>query len=169
MSEHIHYFAYGSNLHPFRLGARIQSSKFLAVAHLEGYSLRFHKRGADLSGKCNAFYTGLEEDRLPGVVYSMEAAEKSLLDGIEGTGYVTQSITLDLSGTVCTAFAYFAQPDYLDEDLKPYNWYRELVYIGARYHGFSSAYVKRIQEVEAIADHDKERYQANEQLLSCMR
>ena len=58
MVNRLLYFAYGSNLHPTRLGDRAPSVELVGTAVLEGHALRFHKRGADGSGKCNALATG---------------------------------------------------------------------------------------------------------------
>ena len=54
MSATLLYFAYGSNLHPERLRERVPSAESLGVARLEAHVLRFHKRGRDGSGKCDA-------------------------------------------------------------------------------------------------------------------
>ena len=56
--EPVVYFAYGSNMSTARLRGRVPSCKPLGVATLPGHALRFHKRSADKSGKCNAFASG---------------------------------------------------------------------------------------------------------------
>jgi hypothetical protein len=45
LSKRIHYFAYGSNLHPLRLQERVPSAALLGWTHLHGWELRFDKRG----------------------------------------------------------------------------------------------------------------------------
>lgn len=169
MTNDLYYFAYGSNLHPVRLGERIPSSSFLGVTRVGGYCLKFHKRGGDRSGKCNALYTGKQTHYLLGAVYRMDAAHKPILDTIEGEGYTVEQMTLELGGKTCPAFAYIAESHHIDERLKPFHWYKELVSIGAGYHGFPSAYIEVIKNIESVADNDNQRHSANELLLSRMR
>ncbi len=168
MDKDLYYFAYGSNLHPVRLGERIPSSSFLGVTRLNGYRLKFHKRGGDRSGKCNALYTGQPAHYLLGAVYRMDTEHKPILDAIEGEGYIAESLTLQLEGEKCRAFAYIAESDHIDEAIKPFHWYKELVSVGARYHGFPSAYLETIEQIESVADEDNHRHRSNEQLLSRM-
>lgn len=47
------YFAYGSNLCVRRLRRRVPSARALGPARLDGWTLRWHKRGEDGSGKCS--------------------------------------------------------------------------------------------------------------------
>ena len=47
------YFAYGSNLHPNRLEARIGKSHQLGLFKLVNYKLKFNKPSNDGSAKCN--------------------------------------------------------------------------------------------------------------------
>jgi len=53
----LYYFAYGSNLHPLRLQARLSSAQLIGTTILPGYALKFHKLGHCLSGKCNIVRT----------------------------------------------------------------------------------------------------------------
>ncbi|MEZ5524846.1 MAG: gamma-glutamylcyclotransferase family protein [Pseudomonadales bacterium] len=168
-AEQILYYAYGSNLHPERLGARIPSSQLMGVAELSGYQLLFHKRGADQSAKCNALYSGNPEHILLGSLFSMAVHEKPILDEIEGAGYVVAEVIVNYSGSRYPAFMYVAEQDYIDDSLLPYQWYKEFVYLGARYMGFPDHYVSRLAEVEAIADADAERHALNERVLNLMR
>ena len=166
---HILYYAYGSNLHPQRLGARIPSSQLLGVAELKGYQLLFHKRGADLSAKCNALYSGDPEHRLLGALFSMAAHEKPILDGIEGAGYVVTEVVVEHRNAQHQAFMYVAEEAYIDDALVPYRWYKEFVYLGARFLEFPDHYVRQLAEVEATHDVDIERHARNEQVLKLMR
>lgn len=168
-NDRLFYFAYGSNLHPVRLAERIPSSIPLGVTHLPGHCLKFHKRGADNSGKCNALYTGQSTHQVPGVVYRMATSEKPLLDAIEGNGYIAKTFSLELSGVRHKVFAYIAESHFIDENLLPYSWYRSLVAIGARYHNFPETYVREIEDVMVTPDPDKERQGTHEQLLVRMR
>lgn len=168
-SELLLYYAYGSNLHPARLGARIPSSQLLGVAEISGYQLLFHKRGADLSAKCNAFYSGDPEHLLLGALFSMEAHEKPMLDEIEGAGYVVSDVIVQHKGEELRAFMYVAEQDYIDNTLVPYQWYRDFVYLGAEFLCFPDQYVRALIDVDAIDDPDAERHARNEQVLKLMR
>jgi len=167
--ELILYYAYGSNLHPARLGARIPSSQLLGIAEISGYELLFHKRGADQSAKCNALYSGNPEHLLLGALFSMSAHEKPILDAIEGAGYVVSEVVVIHAGAPWQAFMYVAETEYIDDSLMPYQWYKDLVYLGARFLDFPDHYVSQLGRVDAVEDADGERHARNEQILKLMR
>ena len=49
-------------------------------------------------------------------------------------------------------------PDYIDDSLKPYSWYKDFVLAGGREHGLPPEYIAEyIQSVEAIEDPNKTR------------
>ena len=126
----LHYFAYGSNLLFARLHARTPSIRNRGVAVLGDHRLHFNKPGGDGSGKC-----GIEAGRLGeqvlGVVYSIDAAEKPLLDEIEGVGhgYSEQWIEVDMGGEFLDVFTYY--PTRHDCALPPFDWYKNFVLQGA--------------------------------------
>ena len=163
------YFAYASNLHPIRLGARIPSRQLLGVAELSGYQLLFHKRGADLSAKCNARHSGDPAHKLLGALFSISADEKPILDEFEGTGYAVTEVTVQHADVARQAFMYVAKEAYIDDSLLPFQWYKEFVYLGARFLEFPESYVRQLVEIEAVEDVDRERYARNEQMLKLMR
>ena len=163
------YYAYGSNLHPARLGARIPSSQLIGVVELTGYQLAFHKRGTDLSAKCNAVNSGAVTDSLFGALFSISAAEKSILDEVEGPGYVVVEVMLEHAGQLYQAFMYVAERDYIDDSLIPYQWYKDLVYFGACFLELPDHYVSRLGCVDAVEDTDGERHARNESVLQLMR
>ena len=43
------YAAYGSNLHPVRLSARVRAARLLGAGSVTGWELRFNKRGQTLT------------------------------------------------------------------------------------------------------------------------
>lgn len=169
MEEHVLYYAYGSNLHPERLRARIPSSRFICVTPLSGYQLCFHKRGEDLSAKCNAAFTGEKEHSILGAVYNMRLSEKVLLDEIEGDGYSAVSVNIKVGNRFLEAFMYAAQEQFIDNQLRPFQWYKDFVHIGALYHQFPGQYIQAITCVDAMVDQDFERQRTNEQVLARMR
>ncbi|MDX1604973.1 MAG: gamma-glutamylcyclotransferase family protein [Candidatus Competibacterales bacterium] len=163
----IHYFAYGSNLLPQRLRERVPSSRPLDTATLTGHVLRFHKCGGDGSAKCNVLHTGRAEDRVFGVVYAMLAVEQPLLDRAEGlgAGYRRAGLTVRTATRSYRTFCYIAEPDYIDEALRPYSWYRRLVLDGARHHGLPADYVAALARVRARRDPNPERHARHWRLL----
>ena len=147
------YAAYGSNLHPVRLGERLPSARLLGTGHLPDWSLRFHKLSRDASGKCSI---------VPGdngvhfAIFDISEHDKLELDRIEGvgSGYAAASLHIPSFGDCAT---YIAEATYVDDALRPYDWYREFVLAGAAFHDFPADYVARIAAVRAIPDPDLER------------
>ena len=159
------YLAYGSNLHPARLHARVDSARLLGTTILSGWRLAFHKRGADGSAKCNIVCTDVVTDTVHAAVFSISPHDRPVLDSIEGLGqgYLEQVFHLPDYGRV---FAYRADSDFIEETLQPYDWYHQLVWHGARYHGFPETYVRLIASFTAIGDPDPQRRRHNLELVS---
>ena len=169
MDKRLHYFAYGSNLHPVRLSRRVPSARLTGIATLAEFTLRFHKRGGGDSGKCNAFYTGQQEHHVLGAVYEIAAEEKPILDDYEGPGYEVNFLTVERAGDPLNVFSYIATESYIDEMLQPFTWYRELVRLGARYHGFTDSYFNAFLAVNALPDPNVARHERNQRLIALMR
>lgn len=154
----IYYFSYGSNMSTLRLAHRAPSVRALAVARLQRHRLRFHKRGKDSSGKCDAELTGDATDVVYGVVFEIAASEKLRLDEHEGLnkGYEEKRVSIwTEDGKELEALTYYATN--IDPALKPYDWYKEHVVRGAREHGLPREYVESIAAVEAVPDPDSPR------------
>jgi gamma-glutamylcyclotransferase (GGCT)/AIG2-like uncharacterized protein YtfP len=164
----LRYLAYGSNLHPGRLGARIAIAGFLGTTALPGWQLTFDKRGADGSAKCDLKYTGNAGDCAWGAIYALDAAAKATLDAIEGLGkgYGEREIVLPEFGAVVL---YVASRAALDATLLPFDWYRELVIAGARHHGFPASYLTSIAAIAAQPDPDPARASTHRELLASLR
>ena len=160
----VHYLAYGSNLHPRRLHQRVVSARLIGTLGLMGWQLNFHKRGQDVSAKCNIIQTGKTADVVYGAVYEMLTSEKQQLDKIEGVhaGYRLAQIDIAEQGSV---FFYVAEKEYIDNELLPFGWYKELVMAGGRFHAFPETYLARIASVKAIIDADEGRHQRNMAIL----
>ena len=163
----LYYFAYGSNLHPVRLGERVPSANLLGVSELGKYRLVFHKKGQDGSSKCNLVQTGGECDQVYGAIYQLEQKHKNALDRIEGKGYgyIDQQIMLQYQGQEYKCFTYFAQHSHIVEKLKPYHWYKQLVVLGARYLHFPNSYVMAIESIESVEDPDQKNRKEGESLI----
>lgn len=153
----VRYAAYGSNLHPLRLGKRLSSARLITTGVLPGWSLYFHKRGKDKSAKCSILAGG---GGVYCAIFEITAADKSILDGIEGVGFGYSEIMLSIPG-VGRCYSYVAEESHIDDSLLPYDWYHELVLIGARTHGFPDDYLKRIESRQALRDPDPNRRTEN--------
>lgn len=147
------YAAYGSNLHPLRLRARTPSARLTGTAYLPDWSLRFHKRSIDASGKCSI---SKGSSGVYVAVYRMSTTDKRELDTIEGVGegYVDARINVPEFGECAT---YIAADSRVDDALQPYDWYRELVLLGCEELGLPPDYARRIERVAAMPDPDSDR------------
>lgn len=153
------YAAYGSNLHPLRLVERCPSAEAVGVSTLSGWQLRFNKHGRDESGKANII-TGNGEVYLS--VYELSDEDRPVLDTIEGPGYEARSIELEGFGT---CFTYVATAL---GTLDPFDWYKDLVLAGARFHRFPDRYLAELDAFPATTDPDPGRSQRNRALLQRM-
>jgi hypothetical protein len=160
------YLAYGSNLHPMRLQQRVSSATLRARLRLGGYRLEFNKRGKDGSGKCNIRFTGRLADAVFGAVYTLDPREIHVLDRFEGAGYERQQLAVEVRGGRSPVFAYVAPDHHCDDGLLPFDWYRQLVFWGARFHGFPAAYLDLVQGVPVVEDDDVERRELNGGLVA---
>ena len=150
------YFAYGSNLCLRRMRGRVPSSKRIGVAVLSGYTLRWHKRGADGSGKCTIAIAPKDPVGVHGILYRFAANEKSQLDLTEelGSGYDEASVTVETAAGLRQATTYLAAHSHIDDRLMPYSWYRDLVIERhlARSLGYDVAtFIRSPAELKAIA------------------
>ncbi len=153
-------FSYGSNMSLARLQDRVPSARFVAVATLPAHRLRFHKVSQkDGSGKCDAEETGNPEDRVIGVVYEISGSEKPALDREEGlgSGYGEKEVEVSTDQERLTALMYFATT--VDSQLKPYQWYKKHVLVGARENGLPPEYIAQIEAMEAVDDPDTARHE----------
>jgi hypothetical protein len=114
----------------------------------------------DKSGKCNALPSG-NGDSVIGVLFSFDPAERAKLDKAEGVGggYEHAMVTvINDKRRRRKALTYRATPDYIDESLKPYGWYKDLVLAGSREHSLPPEYIAEyIESVEAVEDPNKTR------------
>lgn len=161
------YLAYGSNLHPRRMLDRVPSTRLVGVTRLDRCSVTFVKRGRDGSGKCNLLFTDNPDDVAYGAVYEISAAEKHLLDRAEGlgNGYEEAQFEIAVNGSTHAAFAYIAAKSYLTPGLPPYDWYKDLVVAGARYHDLPEPYIACLHAVQSCSDPDDHRRLQYENLL----
>ena len=163
----MYYFGYGSNMLTPRLQERIPSANPVQTATLRGYALQFHKRSRDGSGKCNVVPSSEEDARVHGVVFDVSSADLRTLDEAEqrGRGYERRSVVVRGPESELEAFAYVAQPAYVDDALLPYDWYHALVLAGAQEHDLPSPYVTQIEDVRSYPDPSEARRRKHRLLL----
>lgn len=165
--EKILYFAYGSNMLSRRLRARDRAPS--AAAAGTGFvacrRLVFDKVSTDGSGKCDAELTLSPTDRVYGVLYEIDRAEKRNLDRAEGlgAGYREEPVTVVIGSTTRETTTYIAVAK--EPALRPYHWYKALVVAGAIEHGLPEAYVEWLRTCESQADPNARRRSENELVL----
>ena len=155
------YAAYGSNLHPLRLSRRLASASLLGTAFLPDWSLQFHKRSADASGKCS-IQRGSSGVHI--AVYDVSETDKRRLDGIEGVGSGYDAAVLEVPH-FGRCFSYTASTTHIDDSLLPYDWYSALVLAGAGFLGFPHDYRKQIDSVRTRQDPDPVRHREMRELV----
>lgn len=161
----MYYFGYGSNMLMARIRHRVPSATPVTNATLPDYGLRFHKRSRDGSGKCNIISS--DDETVYGVVFEVNPDELDALDEAEQQGrrYWRQSVTVEGKETHIDAFAYVADPFFVDETLLPYDWYHALVVAGAREHGLPADYIAMIEAVRSYPDPNEQRRRHYQSLL----
>lgn len=160
----LRYAAFGSNLHPGRLTRRLPAARLEGSGFVAARSLAFYKRSVDGSGKCCLLAPG---DGVHVAVYTFDEASKALLDDIEGVGRGYEVTTLEVPG-FGECYTYAAAPDYVDERLLPYDWYRDLVVLGCKKLGFPRDYVRRVESQPSVPDPDIARAAANRRLVDAL-
>lgn len=161
--EKIKYAAYGFNLHPIRLLDRVPSAKLLGKGILEGKALRFHKRSKDGSGKCNIVDD--DKQQVYVAVYELNESEKPALDNAEGVGYGYRAEEVKAVG-FGKCFTYIAEDSHIDDSLKPYTWYKEMILVGCEKLEIPMSYIDRIRCVDADEDFEKQRQAKNMELVA---
>lgn len=160
------YAAYGSNLHPGRLRRRTGEARLIGTVAVDGLALRFHKRGSsDGSGKCNVIER--PGSRTWMAVFDIPDEGIARLDIAEGVGAGYEQDWLEAGGHG-RCLIYRAQASHIDDDLRPFSWYRDLVLAGCRVHGFPRAYLEAVEAVEATIDPDPERHALHVRLLEAL-
>lgn len=163
--DHFVTFAYGSNMPTARIRARCPSARFVGMAELPGFELRWHKKSKDGSGKCDIVQTDRPGASVFGVLYEIASSEKTNLDKAEGlgSGYDETKIDVFYGANRLTVEAYIASNT--DPTLKPYTWYRDLAIAGAREHGLPADYIAGLEAVSAQQDPDMKRHDRNMALI----
>jgi gamma-glutamylcyclotransferase len=154
------YFAYGSNMLAARLRRRGVSAQAVGPALLRGHRLVWTKRSADGSGKCGVLPTADPADVVWGALFEIDDRKLSILDQAEGAGrgYLRETVVVRAGGQRVEAAAYIAID--VVEGLRPYEWYKQLVVVGAKKAGLPTAYIDWLSAVLSKQDPDEARRNA---------
>ncbi len=169
MEQRLKYFAFGSNMHLIRMRDRVPSCEFVGIGTLLNFSLRFHKRSPDGSGKCSIIEEPGNLQPVLGVIYTMKESEKEHLDFFEGVGHgyeVKQLEVLQDRTVTHSVFTYCAQKAWIDNELLPYDWYKSLVLQGAEYFNFPAHYIASLRKQKMTLDTDSVRSVAHQKILN---
>lgn len=155
MRETVFIFAYGPNMLEHAVQETAPSARSVGMARLKGYEIRWHTISADGSGKCNIAFSRNEEAEVYGIVYEIPAIEKAMLDRVEALGgYRERQVVVELDGLgpkmEMAVSVYCA--GQVNQRLRPYAWYKDMVVDGARQRGLPDSYVSALVAVEAIDD-----------------
>lgn len=130
-------FAYGSNMHPERMLARVPGAEPQGAARLSGHRLALNKRGRDGSAKANLVRA--PDGLVWGVLWSLTVEEVCVLDGHEG-GYTREAVRVHAATEARDAEAYVSTR--LVADALPYDWYLDHLLHGARAFDFPPEYLE---------------------------
>jgi hypothetical protein len=116
----------------------------------------------DDSGKADLVHTGEPEDIVHGIVYQFDPDEWPALDRYEGAtgnnpGYDRVAIQVHTDSGDRDVTTYLARKERVDESLKPYTWYLQLIRCGAEQHGLPEDYRQKIENTMAIPDPNENR------------
>jgi hypothetical protein len=144
------YFAYGSNMQLPRLQKRAKSARPAMPLVISGYAMRFNKRGADGSAKCNIIRTDRNEDIVAGVVFEVGIEDLPGLDATE-EGYERVGIPVTIHGRQMLLLTYAATGENIADGLQPWTWYKNYVLLGATAAGLPEDYIEQfIRSVAAV-------------------
>ena len=158
-------FAYGSNMSTARLQDRVPSARAAGIGQLKRFSLRWHKRGRDGSGKCHARATTLHSDVVWGVLFEISRSDKPRLDKAEGLGRGYEEKEVDVTTDLGEVRALMYSATDLERSLLPFHWYKDFVVSGAREHGLPVDYIRNLEKVRSAPDPEARRAARNSEIL----
>lgn len=162
-------FAYGSNMNLNRLTKRVPSAVKVSNAFLPGHKLVCNKISNDGSAKANILKTDIPAEIVWGALFSINSNEKALLDNAEGlgSGYNEETLTFyNEFNNPYSAQVYIADSKATDNNLLPYDWYKEFIVTGAIQNKLPADYISLLQSIPCIPDSDEKRRIKNYSILS---
>ena len=160
-------FTYGSNMNANRLRKRVPSAIKVTNAYLQAYKFICNKVSKK-DGSAKANVTLSETNVVWGVLYEIDDHEKEALDIAEGlgSGYdETNLLFLDSDNNTHHAQIYIASLNSVNDNLKPYDWYKDFILSGATENDLPSGYIEGLRSIEFIVDPDEERRTENYRIL----
>lgn len=151
-----YYFAYGSNMNPARLEARIGAPRRALSGRLDGWRLCFDKRSS-VAGISHANVQPEAGAIVEGVLYELLNIGQLLeMDPYEGRPqeYERHLMTLDTAEGPRAGWVYVAQPDRVDARCRPAREY--LVHLLAGRDYLSESYYRRLAGEPCIEALDRE-------------
>lgn len=144
-----------------RIRKRCPRAVAVDTAYLPGFKFLFNKVSKDGSGKGIAIRTNPDSDKIWGVIFEIDESDEQALDKAEGKGkgYVEQTVTVTNCGGVnFDVQIYLAiDPAYLNNELKPFDWYKEHCIRGAKEFELPLEYIANLENFVSITDIDAER------------
>lgn len=145
------YFAYGSNMNPARLAARIGATRRVMAGVLHDYSLRFDK-ASKIAGISHANVAAIVGERVEGALFELECPEQiQMMDPFEGypADYERHRLPVTTREGDIEAWVYIAAPGTTATALRPAREYLEHLLAGEPY--LSRAYHARLARVETVS------------------
>jgi len=149
-------FAYGSNMYLNKLKACAPNARKVATACLKGYQLSFNKQSTDGSGKGNVIQTNNPDDLVWGVVFEISEEEANALDK-EEKGYLNVPLVVTTVDNNEQVTCYIADEIHINNELIPYDWYKEMIVRGAAENDLPIEYQTYLQNITAAVDIDEKR------------
>lgn len=145
------YFAYGSNMNPARVAARIGATRRVMAGVLHDYRLRFDK-ASKIAGIAHANVAAVIGERVEGALFELERPEQiQLMDPFEGypADYQRHRLAVSTREGDIEAWVYIATPGTTATALRPAREYLDHLLAGEPY--LSRAYHARLADVEAVS------------------
>jgi hypothetical protein len=133
---------------------RVPSARYVDNAVLAGYVLRFNKVSKDGSSKANIVPCESPGAMVCGVLYELDESDRAKLDKAEGLGRGYDLVATEVQTTsgVENAFTYLASQNAVDDDLKPYSWYKRIVLRGAKQNHLPDDYIRDLRAMDEVED-----------------
>ncbi|MBI3289861.1 gamma-glutamylcyclotransferase [Candidatus Microgenomates bacterium] len=141
------YFAYGSNIDICQTRKRVGNFKFIGIATLNGYDIKFNKKSTiDGSGKANIVKAG-KTSKVEGVVFEFTGAQFDLMDNAEKGYHRSEPLNVLIGGEITRVLTYIA--DFEITGLLPSIGYLKIIKDAAEMIGLSDSYQKKLKSFQA--------------------
>ncbi|WFM72498.1 gamma-glutamylcyclotransferase family protein [Halomonas sp. CKK8] len=145
-----YYFAYGSNMNPARVAARIGATRRVLAGVLHDHALRFDK-ASRVAGIAHANVVPRQGERVEGALFELDdPGQIRRMDPFEGypNEYDRHRLPVATREGAIEAWVYIAAPGTTAEALRPAREYLEHLLAGEPF--LSAAYHARLSAVEAV-------------------